>query len=101
MADIVVLYASFTSAATSGACSIRKPYSPLYLSKTDCCRICMLVIFFRSDATRCSRKSWIFWTLFARSFSSSGAMSAHADVIRVDSCFEKATFLLSSTTYAR
>ena len=58
----------------------------------------MLVIFLRSEATRCSKKSRIFCTLFERSFSSSGAMSAHAEVIAVDSCFAKVTFWLSMTT---
>ena len=56
----------------------------------------MLVIFFRSDATRCMKKSRIFCTDLLRSFSNSGAMSAQAEVIAVASCVAKATFLLSS-----
>ena len=98
---MVVVYTSLTSSAVSGACSMRKWYSPLYLRRTDCCRIWMLVIFLRSMPTRSSRNSRIFCTDLVRSFSSSGAMSMHADVILVDSCLEKVTFLLSSRTYAR
>ena len=36
-----------------------------------------------------------------RSFSSSGAMSAAAEVVAVLSCLAKATFLFSSSTYSR
>ena len=45
------LYASCASAQTSGAWLWRKAYSPLYLSSTEFCRICVFWVYPRFDET--------------------------------------------------